>query len=182
MAHLRESVDGRERLIKILIRAARPRELQEMLRAEVQNEAAVGKSLKLFHTKLKACATMVDRVLSCQRKIAKQGKFKPSGSDKKSDITGKKRLRPAVIDEEKGKNISCYNCHTKGHPKRLGPNLIRINVYPLILPFLPSLNLEHVILGNAITVLDFDIKNKSRQDIPACCTLKKNNRPEINSI
>ena len=127
LGYMRNSDEGRERLVRILIRAVRPRELQEMLRAEIENDPVVGKNLARFHQRLKACAVMVDRVLICQRRLSsysKQGKTEAGKQQQSKEKAGagKKRPREDQIDTDKGKAVICWLCKKEGHPRRLCPD------------------------------------------------------------
>lgn len=126
LSYMRNSDEGKERLVRILIRAVRPRELQEMLRAEIENDPLIGKSLIRFHQRVKACAVMVDRVLTCQRRISSYSKRERTEAGKSEQTSqkaalGKKRSRDP-IDSEKGKKVVCWSCKKEGHPRRLCPD------------------------------------------------------------
>jgi hypothetical protein len=140
---LRDSEEGRAKLVKFLLRAVRPATLQEMLRREIMQDPTIGKDPFLFHRKLKEFAIMFDHVATCQRQVNSRSSFdnrekrdpgqtpvsktseRTQNQTKKKDSgrSGQKRARSDKIDDEKGKDIICYNCHKKGHPRRLCPEL-----------------------------------------------------------
>src|SRR4051812_19188314 len=59
---LRDSEEGRAKLVKFLLRADPPATLQEMLRREIMQDSNIGKDRFLFHRKLKEFAIMFDHV------------------------------------------------------------------------------------------------------------------------
>ena len=136
---VRKTEEGQKKFIKMLRRAIRPLPLQEMMRTEIEHDPEVEKDLRRFYRKLKEFAIMYDRVAICQKQVnkfngekkAKSGFFpkedsrksKENGKETQNGQKGQKRPHSDVIDAEKGKNVTCFNCKKKGHPKRLCPDL-----------------------------------------------------------